>query len=65
MFRTVGAPFFREYALHHAIRKGFEIRCRVYWLNTMMLHVRAFGDAHFVAACEGLAREFDRLAPTT
>ena len=63
VFRTVGQAFFDEYAEHRAIREGFERRCRVYWLNTMLLHVRAFGDAHYIQASEGLARELDRIGP--
>jgi fructosamine-3-kinase len=63
VFRTVGRPFFDEYLTHRPIRDGFERRCRVYWLNTMLLHVRAFGDAHYIRASEGLARELDRLGP--
>lgn len=63
VFHTVGQAFFQEYARHHALRPGFETRCRVYWLNTMLLHVRAFGDAHYVQACESLARELDRTGP--
>jgi fructosamine-3-kinase len=63
VFRTVGQPFFAEYAQHRSIREGFERRCRIYWLHTMLLHVRAFGDAHYIRACEGLARELGRLGP--
>jgi len=63
VFRTVGQPFFDEYMKHRPIRDGFELRCRVYWLQTMLLHVRAFGDAHYIRASEGLARELDRLGP--
>ncbi len=63
VFNTAGAPFFREYARCHALRDGFDVRCRVYWLNTMLLHVRVFGDAHYVRACEGLAGELARLRP--
>lgn len=55
VFNTVGSPFFQEYARHHPIREGFELRCRVYWLHTMLLHVRAFGDAHYVRNSEALA----------
>ena len=44
-------------------RPGFETRCRIYWLNTMLLHVRYFGDAHYVHASEGLARELPHLRP--
>jgi fructosamine-3-kinase len=61
VFRTAGAAFFQEYQRHHALRPGFDARCRIYWLNTMMLHVRVFGDAHYVSACEGLAGELRRL----
>ncbi len=63
VFHTVGAPFFQEYTRHHPLRPGFETRCRIYWLNTMLLHVRYFGDAHYVRACEGLARELPNLRP--
>jgi fructosamine-3-kinase len=63
VFRTVGNAFFEEYEHHHELRPGFEVRCRVYWINTMLLHVRVFGDEHYVQACEGLARELERLAP--
>jgi fructosamine-3-kinase len=63
VFRTVGQAFFDEYMKRRPIRDGFERRCRVYWLHTMLLHVRAFGDAHYIRACEGLARELDRLGP--
>ncbi|MGD2174785.1 MAG: aminoglycoside phosphotransferase family protein [Candidatus Brocadiaceae bacterium] len=64
VFNTAGDPFFGEYGRHHAVRDGFPVRCRVYWLNTMMLHVRVFGDAHYVRACERLARELEALRPT-
>jgi len=63
VFRTVGRAFFQEYTSHHPLRPGFDTRSRVYWLNTMLLHVRAFGDAHYVQACENLARELDRTGP--
>ncbi len=61
VFNTVGEAFFGEYERHHALREGFRRRCRVYWLNTMLLHVRVFGDAHYVQACERLATELDHL----
>ncbi|MCD6416529.1 MAG: fructosamine kinase family protein [Planctomycetes bacterium] len=63
VFHTVGGAFFDEYRKLQPIRDGFDVRCRVYWLHTMLLHVRAFGDAHYVRACEGLARELDHLRP--
>jgi fructosamine-3-kinase len=63
VFNTAGRAFFDGYSTHHALRPGFDTRCRIYWLNTMMLHVRVFGDAHYVSACERLAREVERLSP--
>jgi fructosamine-3-kinase len=63
VFHTVGDAFFDEYTHYHDLREGFDVRCRIYWLNTMLLHIRYFGDAHYVAASERLARELDRLAP--
>lgn len=62
VFNTAGRAFFDEYSTHHELRPGFEARCRIYWLNTMMLHVRVFGDAHYVSACERLAREIEQLS---
>jgi fructosamine-3-kinase len=61
VFRTVGAEFFREYGRCHRLHEGFDRRCRIYWLNTMLLHVRAFGDPGYVQACEHLARELEAL----
>jgi len=65
VFDTAGVEFFREYARRHPLRPGFETRCRIYWLNTMLLHVRVFGDAHYVAAAEALAQELERLGART
>ncbi len=58
LFRTVQDPFFREYGLK--LRDGFERRCRVYWINTMMLHVRMFGD-RYLPSCEQLAMQLQQL----
>jgi fructosamine-3-kinase len=63
VFHTVGSAFFAEYSRLRPLREGFQTRCRIYWLNTMMLHVRYFGDAHYVQACERLAEEVGRLGP--
>ncbi|KPK66104.1 MAG: hypothetical protein AMK73_01040 [Planctomycetes bacterium SM23_32] len=61
VFHTVGGVFFREYAQFHPLREGFDVRCRLYWLNTMLLHVRVFGDVHYVQASERLAGELEAL----
>lgn len=44
VFATVGPTFFARYREHMPIRDGFAKRCRIYWLNTMLLHVHLFGD---------------------
>ena len=61
LFKTADDTFFKEYERFHPIREGFDRRCRVYWLNTMMLHVRLFGD-QYLPACEDLASQIARLA---
>ncbi len=63
VFRTVGRAFFDAYTRTRPLRDGFEQRCRLYWLHTMLLHVRAFGDAHYIRACEALAHEIGCLGP--
>ncbi len=57
VFNTAGRAFFEAYSRLHPMRPDFRSRCRIYWLNTMMLHVRVFGDANYVDACERLAGE--------
>jgi fructosamine-3-kinase len=62
MFNTVDNTFFEKYKRRHPLRPGFSRRCRVYWLNTMMMHVRVFGE-RYVPSCETLAgqlRELDK-----
>jgi fructosamine-3-kinase len=46
IFGTVGDSFFEEYTRVFPLCPGFERRCRVYWLNTWMLHVRMFGPQY-------------------
>lgn len=55
VFQTATEPFFDAYRQVHRLRSGFETRCRVYWLNTMMLHVRVFG-ARYLPSVESLAK---------
>jgi fructosamine-3-kinase len=57
VFNTAGRAFFEAYSRLHPMRPDFRSRCRIYWLNTMMLHVRVFGEAQYADACERLARE--------
>ena len=60
LFQTADQTFFDVYRRTHALRDGFEQRCRVYWLNTMLLHVRHFGE-QYLPACEQLADQLRRL----
>lgn len=59
IFKTVDQPFFEAYQQHHRIHSGFERRCRIYWLNTMLLHVRMFGPQYLRVCCD-LAEQIRR-----
>jgi fructosamine-3-kinase len=61
VFHTADATFFERYPRRHPLREGFDRRCRVYWLNTLMLHVRVFGDA-YLPGCEAIVRQIAALA---
>lgn len=61
VFQTAAETFFREYRRRHPIREGFDRRCRVYWLNTMLIHVWLFGDS-YLPRCRRFAREIERLS---
>jgi len=56
VFGAADEAFFQRYAEHHTLREGFDARCRIYWLNTMLLHLWLFGR-EYLPACERLARE--------
>jgi len=56
VFNTADRRFFDAYQRRHRIREGFDRRARVYWLNTMMLHVRTFGEK-YVPSVEKIAGE--------
>ncbi len=61
IFRTASDEFFEEYGRHHPIAPGFDRRCRVYWLNTILLHIRLFGD-QYLARAESLAQQIAKLS---
>lgn len=60
LFNTADDAFFETYRRRHPIRPGFSRRCRVYWLNTMLMHVRVFGDK-YVPRTEQLVAELKTL----
>ena len=48
-----------------ALFAGFGARRLAYWLNTMMLHVKVFGDAHYARQTDVLAGELERMLKKT
>ncbi len=58
---TQGKRVLEHYVRYHSLREGFARRCRVYWLNTMLLHLWLFGEG-YRARCEALAAEVGRMA---
>ena len=47
VFNTVGPDFFQSYTSRRPLRRGYELRRLFYLLNTYMIHVWLFGDAHY------------------
>lgn len=60
IFHTVGETFFREYTRTFPLREGFNRRCRIYWLNTWLLHVRMFG-VQYLPPTQRTIREIERM----
>jgi fructosamine-3-kinase len=60
VFSTADKTFFDRYTNTFSLREGFEDRCLIYWLNTMMLHVWLFGDA-YLSSCENLAMQIKKI----
>ncbi|MGD0110401.1 MAG: fructosamine kinase family protein [Armatimonadota bacterium] len=59
-FGMVDEGFLRLYSQWGEVRDGFARRCRVYWLNTMLLHLWLFGE-EYLPRCEELAREIGEM----
>jgi fructosamine-3-kinase len=60
VFSTADQTFFDRYSNTFSLRDGFEDRCLIYWLNTMMLHVWHFGDA-YLSSCENTAKQIQKI----
>lgn len=58
LFETVDDTFFRYYERRHPPRPGFERRCLIYWLHTMMLHVHHFGN-DYLPRVEAMAQQIE------
>jgi len=52
IWRTVGREFFEIYHQTHPPLAGYPRRRLVYWLNTLLLHVRCFKTLNYVHAAE-------------
>jgi fructosamine-3-kinase len=59
-FQTATPDFFAAYQRHHPLRDGFDRRCRVYWLETMMRHVRVFGE-RYIRSVESVCEQIRRM----
>lgn len=60
VFGMVDERFFRLYTERHPLREGFARRCRVYWLNTMLLHLWLFGT-DYLGRTERLSAEIAQM----
>lgn len=60
LFGTVGDSFFEYYQQHHTLRSGFQERCLLYWLNTMLQQIHLFGSK-YVGACERMVARVKKI----
>jgi fructosamine-3-kinase len=58
VFDTRRQAFFETYTAESPLRPGYEYRRLFYWLNTALIHVGLFGDAHY---CEFAAQTAARI----
>jgi fructosamine-3-kinase len=56
-FQPIWGPLLTRYAETTPFREGYALRRAAYHLNTMIIHVDHFGDAHYVRRTEQLADE--------
>jgi len=48
VFGMFSQELFKYYSKIHKIDDGFKVRIYFYWLHTMLVHVKYFGDLHYV-----------------
>jgi len=56
IWHTVDDSFFLAYSDHQEVADGYESRRLFYWLNTLLLHVRAFRTDYYAQAATDLIR---------
>jgi len=59
VFHTAGRIFFDAYERRHPLAPGYDRRRLIYWLHTMLLHVRIFGEK-YVGPCADVAAKIAR-----
>jgi len=59
VFHTAGRAFFDAYERRHPLESGYDRRRLIYWLHTMLLHVRIFGEK-YVGPCNDVAAKIAR-----
>ncbi len=60
-FHTVGEPFLSAYRAAMPEREGYRERRLFYWLNTMLIHVRLFGDEEYLLRTGRILAALERL----
>ena len=61
IWHTVTPHFFEAYTGHQRIAEGYELRRIFYWLNTLLLHVRAFKTDHYASSATDLIRRLGEV----
>jgi fructosamine-3-kinase len=59
VFWTVGERFFEVYTKTYPLAEGYTVRRAIYHLNTMLIHIRAFGDPEYHRRAMQLAKALD------
>lgn len=59
VFHTASRAFFDAYEQRHTLEPGYDRRRLIYWLHTMLVHVRVFGEK-YVGPCTDVAAKIAR-----
>ena len=54
IWHTIGREFFNVYHRRHPPLDGYDLRKRIYWLNTLLTHVWLFKSQNYIDAAERL-----------
>lgn len=56
-FNTITPHFFEAYETRWPRRPGYELRRRIYWLHTMLIHIWLFEDEEYVQRAEKIIKD--------